>query len=499
MRAHGMEGASRRSVRVRTGHQDDSALRPRAPLSVAQLIAMQRSVGNRAARAVVQRRDEERLAGGQVRSVLQSEGDPLDSVFQARAEQFLGADLSNVRVHTGAAAADSARAVQSLAYTSGANVVFDHGMYDTRSAAGQRRLVHELTHVVQQRHGPVPGTSTAAGLSISDPSDRLERAAEQSGAAFVTDHTRLDTGSMDSDVVGSNGQPTSTHEFTSVSLGAFPVQRMKLTGSKGAQMKNKLKAAWGDEAEDVFAEFVDWCHSTLQADEILKSLTLEQWSVLSLATTGEAAYTDYSTSTEAYEAVKAAGTRPSKTSDPLAAVKAKVRAERRDPGKFSDEELRIIEAGKDQDGWAAAIQSVWQQKIHREESQRLSGERQVKYAAAKLAGDRIFSSGLLKAVWLVAYEAAVSGDASPNTTVARPSPDAEILPAVTGWRRHRRRTLGQGQGQVTTFYVPGGEAPIEDKSRRLHNPDPTRGRQADFISTWGKTEINVHVDAIPQH
>ena len=30
-------------------------------------------------------------------------------------------------------------------------------------------LAHELTHVVQQRSGPVDGTSTGGGIKVSDP------------------------------------------------------------------------------------------------------------------------------------------------------------------------------------------------------------------------------------------------------------------------------------------------------------------------------------------
>ncbi len=38
-------------------------------------------------------------------------------------------------------------------------------------------LAHELTHVVQQRSGPVDGTPTGGGVKVSDPSDRFEREA----------------------------------------------------------------------------------------------------------------------------------------------------------------------------------------------------------------------------------------------------------------------------------------------------------------------------------
>jgi hypothetical protein len=41
-------------------------------------------------------------------------------------------------------------------------------------------LAHELTHVVQQRSGPVAGTPAPGGIQISHPSDRFEQAAETS-------------------------------------------------------------------------------------------------------------------------------------------------------------------------------------------------------------------------------------------------------------------------------------------------------------------------------
>jgi hypothetical protein len=44
--------------------------------------------------------------------------------------------------------------------------------------ADRHTLAHELTHVIQQRQGPVAGADNGAGLKVSDPSDRFEREAE---------------------------------------------------------------------------------------------------------------------------------------------------------------------------------------------------------------------------------------------------------------------------------------------------------------------------------
>jgi hypothetical protein len=59
-------------------------------------------------------------------------------------------DFGQVRVHTDARAADSARAVRARAYTVGRHIVFGEGEYLPKSIAGNKLLAHELTHVVQQ-------------------------------------------------------------------------------------------------------------------------------------------------------------------------------------------------------------------------------------------------------------------------------------------------------------------------------------------------------------
>ena len=72
-----------------------------------------------------------------------SRGEPVSS-------RRSGLDLNDVRIHTDARAAESARAVNARAYTVGRNVVFGQGEYEPQSAAGKRLLAHELAHVVQQ-------------------------------------------------------------------------------------------------------------------------------------------------------------------------------------------------------------------------------------------------------------------------------------------------------------------------------------------------------------
>ena len=85
-----------------------------------------------------------------VSEVLRSPGQPLDTNTRAFMQPRFGYDFSSVRVHTDAKAAESARAVNALAYTVGRDVVFGGGQYLTGTNMGQKLMAHELTHVVQQ-------------------------------------------------------------------------------------------------------------------------------------------------------------------------------------------------------------------------------------------------------------------------------------------------------------------------------------------------------------
>jgi hypothetical protein len=93
-------------------------------------------------------------------------------------ETRLGANLSDVRIHTDAAAHRAAQAVNAQAFTAGSHIAFQRSQYNPATAAGRHTLAHELTHVLQQRSGPVAGTDAGGGIRVSDPSDQYERAAE---------------------------------------------------------------------------------------------------------------------------------------------------------------------------------------------------------------------------------------------------------------------------------------------------------------------------------
>lgn len=109
-----------------------------------------------------------------VHEALRSSGRPLDPPTRTFMRSRFGHDFGRVRVHTDSKAAESARAVDALAYTVGQDVVFGARQYAPGEREGRELLAHELTHVIQQREGATPQRSSA----ISQPNDPTEMEAE---------------------------------------------------------------------------------------------------------------------------------------------------------------------------------------------------------------------------------------------------------------------------------------------------------------------------------
>jgi Domain of unknown function (DUF4157) len=153
-----------------------------AGLVPSTILNLQRAIGNASVQTLLEDEDP-----SPVHEVVGSGGgSPLDTDTRSLMEDRLGHDFSDVRVHTGAKADESARSINAMAYTVGSDVVFGSGHYAPDTATGQRVLAHELTHVVQQRAGPVDGTPAAGGVRLSDPSDRFEQAAERTAAEVMS-------------------------------------------------------------------------------------------------------------------------------------------------------------------------------------------------------------------------------------------------------------------------------------------------------------------------
>ncbi|OLF17601.1 eCIS core domain-containing protein [Actinophytocola xanthii] len=162
-----------------TGHPGQDRPTPDA------LLELQRAAGNSAVAATLSGHPGEAgpVQRSTVHDVLGSSGRPLDASTRTDMEARLGADFSDVRVHTDAVARRSAEEIGARAYTSGQHVVLGRGGGDPHT------LAHELTHVIQQRAGAVSGTQRDDGLSVSDPTDSFERAAEANAREVMSGRT----------------------------------------------------------------------------------------------------------------------------------------------------------------------------------------------------------------------------------------------------------------------------------------------------------------------
>lgn len=186
-----------------------------------------------------------------VHDVLRSSGQPLDGATRAFFEPRFGHDFSHVRVHTDARAAESAHAVNALAYTVGPKVVFASGQYGTTNTA-RVLLAHELAHVIQQSSAPSP----LAPIQVGQPAGRFEQAADQladrvmngavpaassqSAGGLVLQRQPV-PGSDDPVLEVGTGSPLEASFAGSMTLDKFGLNRSELTEEHKAELGNHAK------------------------------------------------------------------------------------------------------------------------------------------------------------------------------------------------------------------------------------------------------------------
>jgi hypothetical protein len=98
-----------------------------------------------------------------------------------------GADVSGVRLFTGASSASAAASVSARAFAVGQDVHFGAGQYQPGTADGDQLIAHELAHTVQQRG---TGGTPQLALAISQPHDPAEVEADQFADAIISGSPR---------------------------------------------------------------------------------------------------------------------------------------------------------------------------------------------------------------------------------------------------------------------------------------------------------------------
>ena len=167
------------------------------PQSAGQVdvLALQRVVGNHAVNSLLQSgTHDSRTAGTHTSPVVDavlknSTGQPLEPTTRAFMESRFNHDFSQVRLHTGTAAAKASQALSANAFTVGRNVVFNRP-YDPNSNTGRSVLAHELAHVIQQEGAPRDaGEIRPAGDEYEQAADVAAQAVAQGQTTMVRSNT----------------------------------------------------------------------------------------------------------------------------------------------------------------------------------------------------------------------------------------------------------------------------------------------------------------------
>lgn len=77
-------------------------------------------------------------------------GSTLPNDTRSAMESGIGANFSQVKIHTDSNAAQLSDSIGAQAFTHGNDIYFNEGKYDPKSTEGKHLLAHELTHTVQQ-------------------------------------------------------------------------------------------------------------------------------------------------------------------------------------------------------------------------------------------------------------------------------------------------------------------------------------------------------------
>ncbi len=77
-------------------------------------------------------------------------GNSIETTLQTDLGSKMGVDFGNVQIHTDSKAVAMNEELGAHAFTHGADIYFNRGMYNPNTKQGKHLLVHELTHVIQQ-------------------------------------------------------------------------------------------------------------------------------------------------------------------------------------------------------------------------------------------------------------------------------------------------------------------------------------------------------------
>jgi hypothetical protein len=186
------EPVAERQAKLRTPAIPAQRVASLLPVGSPGILALQRSIGNRAVQGLLAKRDgsfgqrdENGVAIGAEEAVnraASSSSAPLPEPVRSGFEDSLGTNLSEVRIHTGSESAEAATAVGAKAYTVGQDIHFGAGHYAPADPAGVHLLAHEVAHTVQNQGAAAARLSK---LEVSTPFDAAEVEANRVAEAMI--------------------------------------------------------------------------------------------------------------------------------------------------------------------------------------------------------------------------------------------------------------------------------------------------------------------------
>jgi hypothetical protein len=395
------------------------------------------------------------------RSIIQKKNSTgLPDQLKSGIENLSGHSMDDVKVHYNS---DKPAQLSAHAYAQGTDIHIAPGQ--------EKHLPHEAWHVVQQKQGRVkPTVQMKRKVNVND-DKRLEDEADTMGAKAVQ-LRNVDKGHQQKKMPARS--ESSLYQFVVVS------DKVEKKIDKWAGDKAELVKGWFDDAV------------LLSEGDVVLALDVK-------FSTWWSKFEKMDAKIVTPEMLHGGSAKPAKVVNPLVQVAAKITAEGLSPALFTSvDKTTINDMVKGGSSWSDSIRAVNTTRIARVEKQ----ARVAKFAGVKAAGDLIFTAGLLKAVWDYSYDIAITGAVPVNATLGAEYTDAVILPAAATWSGRVTVVPGvvaAGSASVTNMHVPNAPVYIEDKSIRLVNPDPTRNRQACFISTWDASVINIHVNSTQHH
>src|SRR5690625_886078 len=125
-------------------------------------------------------------------------GQPLEPSVQREMGSKMGADFSDVTIHTGGEATELNQGLGARAFTVGSDIYFNEGQYNPESAPGKRLLAHELTHTIQQgAAGPaLTGERVSRKVAGGDGGRRLQTARVQTASVQTARVQRQNEGDV---------------------------------------------------------------------------------------------------------------------------------------------------------------------------------------------------------------------------------------------------------------------------------------------------------------